>query len=535
MGDMRRVRRSVRATACAALAVLWLAIQAVPAHAGAPNITSFSPQSGPAGTTVTIRGTGFTGATLVEFNGVDQSVFTVNSNTRITANVPTGASTGKISVTTPDGTDASADDFIVTANDDPSITSFSPANGPVGTSVSINGVNFDGATSVTFNGVSASFTVNSSLKITATVPSTATNGPIVVTTPDGTDSSSPDNFTVTAGAAPTITSFSPTFGEAGTVVTINGTGFTGTTDVKFDNKSAAFTVDSPTRIRATVPNGAQTGPISVTTPAGTATSATEFVVSAAPPPEITSFSPTSGPVGTKVTITGSAFTGATAVKFNGVSATFKVDSDTQISATVPDAARTGPISVTTPNGTDTSSTNFTVTSPFISSFSPRIGPWGTTVVITGANLSGTTSVRFDGTSASFSVSSGTQIVATVPNGATTGRITVTGPAGTGTSADDFTVKHLRRITLSLAGHLVASGTVSVLDGTSACTSTVPVKIQRRVSGTWKTVGTTTTNGAGGYSVDVVDREGRYRAVATRSVLANDDVCGRTKSGVVFNA
>ncbi len=81
-----------------------------------------------------------------------------------------------------------------------------------------------------------------------------------------------------------------------------------------------------------------------------------------PPPTITGFSPTSGAAGTGVTIGGTNFTGATAVAFNGTAASYTVNSATQISATVPAAASSGPITVTTPGGAATSSSSFTVVS-----------------------------------------------------------------------------------------------------------------------------------------------------------------------------
>ena len=121
---------------------------------------------------------------------------------------------------------------------------------------------------------------------------------------------------------------------------------------------------SSTQITAIVPSGASgSGPIQVTTPGGTATSASNFTVTASPP-TISSFSPISGPVGTTVTISGNNFNGATAVAFNGTAvASFTVDSNTQIRATVPTGATSGSISVTTPGGTATSASNFTVTTP----------------------------------------------------------------------------------------------------------------------------------------------------------------------------
>jgi hypothetical protein len=157
-------------------------------------------------------------------------------------------------------------------------------------------------------------------------------------------------------------------------------------------------------------------------------------------PTIGSFSPASGPVGASVVITGTNYSGATAVRFNGVSASFTVNSATQITANVPAGATTGPIAVTAPGGTATSSSSFTVVGlPTITSFSPTKGPVGRSVKIMGTNFTGTTSVRFNGVSASFTVKSSTQINTVVPAGATTGKISVVTPAGTATSVNDFTV------------------------------------------------------------------------------------------------
>jgi hypothetical protein len=159
-------------------------------------------------------------------------------------------------------------------------------------------------------------------------------------------------------------------------------------------------------------------------------------------PAITSFSPTSGPFGTIVTLTGSSFTGATAVAFNGATATYTVQSDSQITTTVPTGATNGPIAVTGPGGTGTSSSPFTVTSlplPIVLSFNPTSGSAGTSVAIAGSGFTGATSVLFNGTSAAFAVNSDTQITASVPSGAKTGPISVTGPGGTGTSTTSFTV------------------------------------------------------------------------------------------------
>jgi uncharacterized repeat protein (TIGR03803 family) len=224
----------------------------------------------------------------------------------------------------------------------------------VGKTVEILGQGFTGTTAVSFNGVNATFNNVSDTYMTAVVPAGALTGTVTVTTFTSTMKSN-RAFLVT----PQIKSFTPTSGIVGTSVTITGVSLSQATKVTIGGKPASFTVNSDTQVKATVPAGAKTGAkITITTPGGIASSPAAFAVV----PSITSFSPTSGPVGTAVTIAGNSFTKATSVTFGGVAATsFQVISDTEVKALVPTGAVTGPIAVTTPGGTGTSATKFTVT------------------------------------------------------------------------------------------------------------------------------------------------------------------------------
>jgi hypothetical protein len=164
-------------------------------------------------------------------------------------------------------------------------------------------------------------------------------------------------------APPTVSGFSPASGQPGTAVTITGANLGGATGVTFGGARAAYSVDSSTQLTATVPQNAVTGRISVTTSVGTAVSSGVFTVTAAPAapaPAIASFSPAAGTPGTAVTIAGSHFSGATAVRFAGVAAVYNVVSPTQIQTVVPAGSATGKITVTTPGGTAASPSQFVV-------------------------------------------------------------------------------------------------------------------------------------------------------------------------------
>jgi len=317
-----------------------------------PVITSFTPLQGVAGATVTINGQNFNGVSEVRFNGT-AAAFTVLSATQIRTAVPAGATSGPITVVTENGACASSTAFTVILP--PTITGFNPTAQQRGRQVTILGVNFTGVTSVRFGTGAATFTVVNAGQINATVPNAATFGPVTVTGPGGTASSSA--FTLIA--PPTISSFTPTIGGVGATVTIRGAGFFNVSSVTINRTNvASFQVISGTEIRAVVAPRTTTGMIAVRTNGGTGTSTAVFTV--VPPPTITGFTPTSGPVGTTVTVNGTNLNRATEVRFNGTPATFTIVSATQLRAVVPIGATTGGISVVNPGGAAVSATAFRV-------------------------------------------------------------------------------------------------------------------------------------------------------------------------------
>jgi hypothetical protein len=323
-----------------------------------PVITSLSPPSGLVGTEVTINGANFgatQGSSDVKFNGTSATSCNSWSDTEIKCLVPTGATTGPVTVTTAAGT-SNGLTFTVTTVPLPAITTLEPNSGPEGTEVTIDGANFGasrGTSVVQFNGLSAtSYSSWSDTQVKCLVPIGATSGPVTVTTSAGT--SNGVGFTVTL-PLPAIDSVTPNSGPEGLKVTIDGTNFgadQGSSVVKFNGTSAtSCTSWSDTEIECNVPRGATTGPVTVTTSAGTS-NGVNFKVTF--PPTITCLTPASGPVGTEVVITGTRFgasQGSSAVQFNGLSATvYNSWSDTQIRCKVPSGATTGLVAVMTSEG-----------------------------------------------------------------------------------------------------------------------------------------------------------------------------------------
>ncbi len=253
------------------------------------------------------------------------------------------------------------------------------------------------------------------------------------------------NATLSVGTGlllPTVTSVSPNSGTAlgGTIVSIVGTGFSGTTNVTFGSSPAAsFVVNSSTSITATTRSHAVgLVDVQVTNANGSSSIVTADHFTYTPPaPSISTVTPSSGPAtgGATVTILGGYFTTATAVKFGSTNASFVINSDSSITATTPaHSAGLANVTVVSPSGTSLPDTYTFNSLPDPASTVPSSASTtgGTSVVIHGVQFTGATAVYFGATpAASFVVNSDIQITAvTPPHAPGTVNIRVTTPSGT---------------------------------------------------------------------------------------------------------
>lgn len=419
-----------------------------------PAVTGVSPGSGSTsgGATVTITGSDFTGASQVAFGSV-AAVFEVISDTEIRATVPAqAAGIVDVIVTTPSGTSAPGTQFEYQAAPAPAVSALTPASGGTagGTLLTIIGSDFTGATEVWFGDVVIeSFEIVSDSVILATAPTHAAGTVDVrVTTPSGTsDVVAAGEFQYQAPGVPTLTSISATSGSTagGTLLTLAGTNLREATGVSFGGTTATFVALSDTEIVVVTPaHDAGTWDIIITTLGGRSalTADSQFTYTATAPPEVSAVSPSSGSTagGAVVQLTGSNFTGATAVFFGEVSARFTFLSDTSILAFAPSQGTgTVPVTVLTASGTSvTGAAQFTydaAAAPEVTALGPDTGTTagGTVVTITGSHFTGATGVTFGDVAAAFRVLSDTTIVATAPLQAA-GVVDVTVTTASGTSA-----------------------------------------------------------------------------------------------------
>lgn len=455
-------------------------------------LTALSVNQGPAGggTSIVISGYGLSGATSVNFGGV-QGTVTADSDLSLTVTTPTAAAgTVAVTVTTPGGTGGTGSFTFVGA---PAVSGVSPDNGPLtgGTPVTITGSGFTDASEVLIGGIYAPFSVTDDSTIAAFTPageSVDTVG-VSVTTLGGTSAPGPDaRFTYNPAVsplAPVITTVSPAWGPpaGGTVVTITGTNFSGMTSVTFGGVPAAnIVVVSPTSLKVTAPAG--TGTVDIVASnldgAGLAVPADQFSFG----PFITKLSASAGSGGgnSHVTIAGHDFGGATDVSFGGQSVThFTVNATgTAIMTTSPPEDGAGiqsvEVTVTGPDGTSpiVPADVFTYVAPTLAKVTPSGGPAGgnTRVSISGKYLFGATDVTFGGISAAaFTINAaGTTIIATAPPEAGTGvtavDVAVTTEAGTASQPGAFTYLAPAVTAMTPTGGAVAGGTTVTITGTN---------------------------------------------------------------------
>ncbi|MFI6761278.1 beta strand repeat-containing protein [Micromonospora sp. NPDC050417] len=454
------------------------------ADGSAAVVTGLTPTSGPTagGTTVTITGTGFTGATGVTFDGVPGTGFTIDpAGTTITVvTPPNAAGAAVVELVFPAGT-ATAPPFTYVA---PTITSIVPDTGPNtgGTTVTITGTGFTGATGVTFGDTPGTDLVvdPSGTSLTVVTPP-GLPGPVDVTVQlPGDDATAPDGFTYVA-AAPVAASIAPNSGpqSGGQTVTITGAGFVpGGTTVTFDGVPATGVAVAPggTSLTAVTPPGAIGPAVVVVTTTGGSSGPLDYTYLAdGSDADVTGLTPTTGPTygGTTVTITGTGFTGATGVTFDGVPGTgFTIDpAGTTITVvTPPNAAGAAVVELVFPAGTATAPA-FTYVAPTIASIVPGTGPntGGTTVTITGTGFTGATGVTFGDTPGTNVVvdPSGTSLTVVTPPGLPGPvDVTVQLPGDDATAPDGFIYQLAPPVidTLTPGGGPTGGGTTVTVDG-----------------------------------------------------------------------
>jgi len=351
----------------------------------------------------------------------------------------------------------------------PSVSYVTPNTGSSygGDTVTISGAYLLNASAVTFDGIpvpATSFTVDNILNITAVVPADPNmpvNTPfkwvdVSVTTLGGTGTGDyAFNYTV---PAPSVTGISPAAGSTagGISATISGANLSYPTKVFIGDQLATVTSNTSTSVVVTIPPsdiGSGIVPINVTTLGGQTASpsisSVNFTYSAYVP-TISTISPGSGDVngGYNITITGSNLTGAYQVWFNktqpspgAIVPLPKVFNDTMLSVTVPNATLFGfglgqvNVIVWTAGGASTSQAFTYGYAPTLTASSPLNGTalGGTTVTLTGANLTGAQQVKFGlNNAASFSVVNDNTITAVSPSGIGSTKVAlyVTTPYGT---------------------------------------------------------------------------------------------------------
>jgi hypothetical protein len=479
---------SVRVSTCGGLVTAATQfIYTSDVRCGVPTVTSLSPAAGPAGVQVTISGTNLLGndgnPTVVTFGGVPAMVIT-STATRVVAVAPAGVGSVQVRLTTCGGAANAPTPFTYCTG--PTITNFTPTTGPAGTDVTINGTSFLGADggqpTVTFGTQSATVLDVTATRILVDAPAGFASGTQVsvrVTTCGGTVTAGTSftYTTTTTCVAPAITSLAPSAGVAGQQIQVNGTNLIGADMgvpvVTFGANPATLVTSTSTRLVVVVPAGAGSVQVTVATCGGSANAPTPFVYCTAA--TIAAVTPSSGPSGTTVTITGTNLVGADGVNgtvtFGTQNAIVVNATPTALTVQAPAGIPSGTsvtVRVTTCGGTVTAGTTFLYTGPFdVTAIAPNAGvrSGGQAITLTGTGLTGVNVVTICGVACtSVTVVSDVQVTAITAAYAgpvpTTCDVVATKPGGlqdTLVAAYTYTVDVPDGTTFSAAGARTSPG------------------------------------------------------------------------------
>ena len=439
----------------------------------APIVTSIEPAAGPPGSEVRLIGSNFSPrlADNVVFLANRPVVVRSASPTVLSVIIPSGATSGPFLVRVMHAGEVTTPTFTVAAGT--AITALEPPMGPPGSTLLIRGTGFSRRAAdnrVYLNRRAMRVVRASETELLVQIPPGASSGPVLVDVRRGGSATSPQPFVLQD--PPRIDNFSPPSGPPGTLMTITGAGFG--TDIRAVRVSLgrnAMIVRrvTPTEIQAEVPSGVRgREQVRVDVHALSVSSHARFNPRATL--EIASISPQSGAPGSIVTIAGEGFSPRPTdndVFLSGVRAEVLSAAPTQLQVRVP-AAASGPFEIRTAHASVRSRQPFlVVTPPFIASFAPLSGPVGTEVVIRGSNFGRNPRlIRADinGLALQLRSVSDTQLVAVIPNGARTGRITVSvGTQGGTVTPQDFVVEAARQVT-TMSPTTGFEGTLVVIRG-----------------------------------------------------------------------
>jgi hypothetical protein len=528
---------------------------------------ALTPTQGLSGVTVAASGSGFTPDVTITFTITTGGTIGSASSCSATG---TGAYSGcsftisgsAVTYTvTATGSDGSLDKATASFTVTTPVVTLTPTQGPSGVSVGVSGTGFThGATVTTTIGAGATIgacratvsgTGTFSCAVTISGTASATPYTVTATGSDGGNDRATAYFTITT---PAIT-LAPTQGPSGVSVGVSGTGFT-------HGATITTTIGAGATIGTCGATVSGTGTFSCTVTISGTASGTSYTVTAAgsdggndrattsftiTTPVIT-LTPTQGPTGIIVTVSGTGFTPSTTINtltFNGT-IPFQTCTDQATSGTgtfsctftVPtDAASSVPYSVVVAGndgGSDTSTASFTMTTPEIM-VTPGRGPVGAMVTVSGTGFSvstALTSLEFDSTKISSCTGGGS--LTTNDSGTFSCTITVLrGAAGTTVTATDVGGQTATGVFMVTTPAITMSptqgpvGTTVTVSGTDfSVTSTVGLVFDG-VKITSCTSGSLTTSGTGTFTCTFKVPTGTSGTTVTAT-----DVGGQTATGTL---